>query len=1022
MKKYLILIAVALTALPSFGSHGQPKASSQFHGTGSRPRATAEQRSAVHPHGGMAARGKTAGTSTAARGKFAKRAQTSAAVATVSFVAAARFPLAGEDDDSTVQVMGDFNGDGKPDVAKIVTVSSIYNISVLLGNGDGTFQAAKLTATPSGSDDPIVVGDVNGDGKDDIVMVHPVGDNCGVAQRAGVKPAVLPCGASIDVLISNGDGTFATAVNYSVTASSLQGGLLTDINGDGKLDVLVFDNSTPGNVIELLGNGNGTFQAAATLSALSAAAPVNMFFADFNGDGKLDFAGDLNGQVQVTLGTGAGAFGTPVLLTTPDAVYEYCYSLAGDLTGDGKPEIVSMNCNGNTLTVYVNNGDGSFQTGVYYNNNGDQYQYPGGATIADMNGDGKNDLVVVNTGSGDISVFLGDGTGALKVEPLNYGVGGFAWNHPLVADFNGDGLMDLVESDDEYNLVYLQGYGDGSFRAAPSYDLPNSFSEYAYTFSVATGDFNGDGIADVVVGQSGNSGSTGVVVYLAKGDGTFYPGVSYGTSSQMRFVAVADFNGDGKLDIAATDVQAGIVQIFLGNGDGTFNTGAAYATDTGVSPAPQNVVIGDFNHDGNMDLAIANPNTSSVGVLLGHGDGTFAAAASYPVTNYFPLSIATADLNGDGYLDLAVTAYSDGPPAIGILLANNDKSGTFQAVSYYNVDGEPNYVTFGDLNGDGKPDMAVTLYAGFTYPGTIEIALGNGDGTFKTGVDYPSSSLDGGLSNTDPADIQMVDLNGDGNLDLVYINSEAGAVAVMLGNGDGTVGAPVEFPVTEYAWGMALADVNNDGAVDVLVGNDQSGGVSVLLNGAGSGTAPNYTFGTATPSVTVTAGSPATYLLDLAGLNGYNGTITFACGELPRGATCSFNPASVIALGNTPLSTTLTIDTTAAPAVAGLLRPARPGAKPDLTILVASLSGMGLIGLVLAGSGTKGRRRRPSVVLGAVLLLTLGMLAACDNDDKAKVIPPATNTPAGSYTVTVTSTGTGTGAPTHSLNVTLIVQ
>jgi len=1022
MKKYLVLMAVVLTSLPSFGSHGQPKASSQFHGTGSRPLVKAEQRSAVHPHGEGAARGKNAGTSAAARGKFAKRAQTSATVAAVSFVAAARFPLAGLDDDSTVQVMGDFNGDGKPDVAKIVTVSSVYNISVLLGNGDGTFQAAKLTATPGGGDDPIVVGDVNGDGKDDIIVVHPQGNTCGTVQKPASAARATPCvaGSSIDVLISNGDGTFATAVNYAVSGNSLVGGLLTDVNGDGKLDALVFDNATPGNVIELLGTGSGTFQAAATLAPLSAAAPGNMFFADFNGDGKLDFAGDVNGQVQVTLGTGAGTFGAPVLLITPDAVYNYCNSVAGDLTGDGKPEIVSLNCNRNTLTVYVNNGDGTFQTGVYYNNNGDQYQYAGTATIADMNGDGNNDIVVVNTGSGDVSIFLGDGTGAVKVEPVCFDIGGFAWNQPLVADFNGDGLMDVVESDDEYNLVYLQGYGDGSFRAAASYDLPNSFSEYAYSFSVATGDFNGDGIPDVVVGQSGNNGSTGVVVYLAKGDGTFYPGVSYGTSSQMRFVAVADFNGDGKLDIAATDVQAGIVQIFLGNGDGTFNTGSAYATDPGESPSPQNVVVGDFNHDGKMDLAIANPNTGSVGVLLGHGDGTFAAAASYPITNYFPLTIATADVNGDGFLDLAVTAYTEGPPAIGILLANSDNSGTFKAVTYYNVDGEPNYVTFGDLNKDGKVDMAVTLNAGLTYPGTIEIALGNGDGTFKTGVDYPSSALDGGMSNSEPANIQMLDLNGDGNLDLVYINSEAGTVAVMLGNGDGTVSAPVEFPVTEYAWGMALADVNNDGAVDVLVGNDESGGVSVLLNGAGSGTAPNYTFGTATPSVTVTAGSPASYPLDLAGLNGYTGTITFSCGELPRGATCTFNPASVIALGNTPLSTTLTIDTTAA--AAGLLRPARPGAKPDSTIWLASLSGIGLFGLLLAGSGTKGRRRRASIVLGAVLLLTLGTLAGCDNDDKAKVIPPATNTPAGSYTVTVTSTGTGTGAPTHSLNVTLIVQ
>ncbi|MGC2329378.1 MAG: VCBS repeat-containing protein [Candidatus Sulfotelmatobacter sp.] len=1035
MKKYVILVAVFLTSLPGFGAQGQPKPSSQFHGKGFRPAAKANHQTAAHPLSGAAARPaaseKTIGTKAA--GPFVKHAQSATTtLVPVSFVAGARSPLSGEDDDSTVQVMGDFNGDGKPDVAKIVSVTSVYNISVLLGNGDGTFQAAKLTATPNDSDDPIVVGDLKGDGTDDIIEVHPEGDTCDdeVRKPNSVRPAddCYPA-SSIDVLIGNGDGTFAAAVNYAISGNGLVGGLLTDVNGDGKLDVLVFDNATPANVIELLGNGDGTFQAATTLAPLSAAAPANMFFADFNGNGKLDFAGDVNGQVQVTLGTGAGTFGTPVLLITPDAVYDYCYSVAGDLTGDGKPEIVSTNCNRNTLTVYVNNGDGSFKTGVYYNNNGDQYQYPGGATIADMNGDGHNDVVVVNTEAGDISIFLGDGTGALEVQPRCYDVGGYAWNQPLVADFNGDGLLDVVESDDQYNLVYLQGYGDGTFRAAPSYDLPNSFQAYGYTFSVAAGDFNGDGIPDVVVGEAQDNGSTGVVVYLSKGDGTFYPGVSYGNSSQMRFVAVADFNGDGKLDIAATDAQAGLVQIFLGNGDGTFNLAAAYPTDSGENPNPQNVVTGDFNHDGNIDLAIANANTGSVGVLLGNGDGTFAAAASYPTTNYFPYTIATADVNGDGFLDLAVTAYSDGPPAIGILLANNDKSGTFQPVSYYNVDGEPDYVAFGDLNGDGKLDMAVTLYAGITYPGTIEIALGNGDGTFKTGVDYASSALAGGLADTEPADIQMLDLNGDGNLDLVYINSQAGTVAVALGNGDGTIAAPAEFPVTEYAWGMALADVDNDGTMDVVVGNDESGGVSVLLNGAGSGAAPNYTFGTATPSVTVTAGSAASYTLDLAGLNGYNGTITFACGELPTGATCTFNPVSVVALGGLPLTTTLSIATTARSS-AEMLRPARPGAKlypgAGSPMLLAGLSGMGLLGLLLAGSGPKGRRRRAAIVLGAVVLLTLGTLVGCDNDDRTRTItivtPPPTGTPAGSYTVTVTSTGTGTAAPTHSLNVTLIVQ
>jgi hypothetical protein len=732
----------------------------------------------------------------------------------------------------------------------------------------------------------------------------------------------------------------------------------------------------------------------------------------------LDFAGFEGSQVGVSLASGSG-WAAPVLLTTADGSYNSCFNALGDLTGDGKPEIVSVNCYElNTVTVYVNNGDGTFQPGIYYDNTGDQDEGLSEATIADVNGDGKGDVVISNQGSGGISIMLGDGTGRVVAETVTYGIGGFPWTAPLIADFNGDGLMDVVASDDYFNMVYLQGYGDGSYRAAVTYPLPNSFDQYATSGSVAIADVNGDGIPDAIVGQTGNYASTGFVVYLGKGDGTFYPGVSYGESTSLRFVAVADFNGDGKPDVAASDTNNEI-HIFLGNGDGTFAVGASpYAGSN-----PQNVVTGDFNHDGNIDLATPNVGAGTISVLLGRGDGTFADVVAYDVTGHqSPTILTAADLNGDGYLDLIVTALY-GPSAVGVFLGNSDNSGTFQPVTFTDTDGYPFYVAFGDLNKDGKLDMAITESQGTVYPGLIQVALGNGDGTFGALTAYPSTTLG---SYPNPADIQILDLNGDGNPDLVYINESFGTVAVMLGNGDGTVNAPVEFPGNGANLGLALADVNGDGVVDVVIGNVYSGGPTTFLNAAGSGTAPNYTMGTKTPSVTVAAGSPASYTLDLAGLNGYTGTITFACGELPTAATCSFNPSSVIALGNTGLTTTLTIDTTVRSG--SLLQPARPGSQSGAPILLAALSGMGLFGLLLAGSGAKGRRRRAAIVLGAVLLVTLGMLAACDNDTAAKIPPPppppppATGTPAGSYLVTVTSTGTGTGAPTHSVNVILVVQ
>ncbi len=1051
MKRYLVLITLFLSSLPGFGSNRQPSRSSQFHINKSHTSGKAvsdkadraKRNAAVHARDGMKRPPvpMQARTNTAHKGSFAARpfgVKSNSSSATVNFIAGARTAWAGTDDDETESVMGDFNGDGNMDVAKVTFVEGegpAYQISVLLGNGDGTFQTAIVTPTPSNADDTILVGDVNGDGNDDIIQVHPQGDNCDVAQKAGAKARVargakpqttLPCGSSMDVLISNGDGTFAAAVNYPVVVNSLQGGLLTDVDGDGKLDVLAFDNATPANVVVMLGDGSGVFAAATSPGTLTTSAPNGMIFGDFNGDGKIDFAGwTESNQLQVTLASGAGLYANaPVSLATPDGNYGACNSETGDLNGDSKPEIVSFNCNENTITVYVNNGDGTFATGVYYNNTSDQYEDIADGTIADLNGDGKNDIVAINDEAGEVSVFLGHGDGTVNVQAQSFDVSGYAWNTPLIGDFNGDGIADVVESDDLYNLVYLQGYGDGTSLAAPTYGLPNSFDQGAYSFSVATGDFNGDGIPDVVVGQVRDYGSTGVVVYLGKGDGTFYPGDSYGSSPSMSFVAVGDFNGDGKLDIAAIDEQNDLLQIFLGNGDGTFSIGGTYPTSSAGSPAAQGLVVGDFDKDGKLDIAVANANAGDVGVLLGNGDGSFAAPVSYPITGYAAFNIAAADLNGDGYLDLAVTAYTDGPAMVGVLLSNSETPGTFGTVHFVAVNGSPENIALGDLDKDGKIDMAVTEESGATFNGQLEIFLNSdGAGTFTAApTAYAASTFGGVTGDSYPLDIQIFDLNGDGNLDLVYVNDDYGTVAVALGNGDGTIAAPVEFASTEYVEGLALADVNSDGAMDVLTGDDEAGGFSVMLNANGTGTSGNYTLGSPTPTATVTAGASASYPLNLAGLNGYTGTITFTCGELPTGATCSFSPASVVATGNMPLTTTLTITTTAG-ATANLMRPARPGSQhnsqPGSPALLASLGGMGLFGLVLAGTGKKGRQRRAGVVLGLMLLLMMITAVGCDNDSAKKA---STATPAGSYTVVVTSTGTGTAAPTHSVNLTMIVQ
>ena len=377
-----------------------------------------------------------------------------------------------------------------------------------------------------------------------------------------------------------------------------------------------------------------------------------------------------------------------------------------------------------------------------------------------------------------------------------------------------------------------------------------------------------------------------------------------------------------------------------------------------------------------------------------------------------PYGIAAADINGDGYLDIAVTLQTNSANTVAVVLNNDGGAGNFYPESDVALGtGYAVYVALGDLNGDGKPDMVVSLNQGANYPAALVMALGNGDGTFKTPTAYPSSAQDGGFGEAGAANVQLVDFNGDGNLDLVYLNEDFGTVGLMLGNGDGTFGTPVEFPTTERAWGMALADLNNDGAIDVTTADDESGGVTVLLND--SGATANYSLGAQIPSVVVAAGSPATYDLTLAANNLYNGTITLRCtSSLPAGAACSFSPAWVVVHGNHLLSSALTITTTAPQSA--LARPVHPNSNPGAPRFLASLGGFGLFGLILAG------KKRAHVQMGVFLgVMLLGMitLVACSGVSSAE----ATGTPPGSYTVIVTATGTGTGAPTHTLKLTLIV-
>jgi len=315
---------------------------------------------------------------------------------------------------------------------------------------------------------------------------------------------------------------------------------------------------------------------------------------------------------------------------------------------------------------------------------------PKSIRLADFNGDGKPDIVVVNAaGSGTVSVLLnlGSATFSLPVATQTGGLGGIALTS---GDYNHDGKTDLaVVNNLSNNVSILLGNGDGTLR------LSSFAGVHGGPVAVTEADFNRDGNADLAVV---NSLTGDVTVLLGKSDGTFGRGTNVFVGGAPTGITAGDFNGDGIPDLAVANGALGqqLVYIFLGNGDGTFRSGGTAP----VGNEPFGLVAYDFNHDGKKDLAVANLAANSMSVLLGIGNGTFRPAVNYPAGNG-PVSIGTGSFTSGGNADLAVCA--DISAEVLLWLGNGD--GTFQMPQAVPAGGFCNSLAVGDLNHDGKTDI-----------------------------------------------------------------------------------------------------------------------------------------------------------------------------------------------------------------------------------------------------------------------------------------------------------------------------
>lgn len=332
---------------------------------------------------------------------------------------------------------------------------------------------------------------------------------------------------------------------------------------------------------------------------------------------------------------------------------------------------------------------------------------PSSIAVGDLNGDGKPDIVIANnTGtfgnnsSGSITVLLNNGHGTFHVAS-NFPVEPYPWSVAL-ADVNNDGKFDIVSSSIWNGDVYVMlGASDGTFSSPITSSLlapPYTSSGNIYPQGVALGNLNGDSYLDVVLANQAGVGTDGyVTVLFGDGTGHFYSPTNY-VAIRSRSLVLADFNHDGKLDIAVDRYEGSVISVLLNNGNGTFGGTTNFATGDSWGGS-DTIVAADFNGDGISDLATANNDSQSVSVLLGRGDGIFFNAAVYPVSDY-ARGLAIGDFDYDGNIDLVASTYG------GYLIFLKGKGdGTFSVQPPLYIGGVSFAVAAADFDTNGTPDL-----------------------------------------------------------------------------------------------------------------------------------------------------------------------------------------------------------------------------------------------------------------------------------------------------------------------------
>jgi len=640
----------------------------------------------------------------------------------------------------------------------------------------------------------IAIADFNNDTNPDLAVLN---NNCPSSPCAGA--------GSVSILLGNGDGTFQSQLTTTVGNNPLALGA-ADLNGDLNVDVIV-TNSADNTASILINRGGGLLTLKKNYT--TGVAPAGLVIGDFNDDTKLDLIVANTGDSTIWFfkGSGNGTFLSPFVFPTglnPVGL------VTADFNSDQIPDLATANTGASTISILINRG----KAGGFGFIPPADFPVAGPATqlvTTDLNNDGQLDLAVASPSMNAVSVLLSAGNANFHPH-VDYATGAnpvaLTTTQGGALDFTGDGTPDLAVVNSVDNSVsVLANAGPGVFQARRDVSIGNQPS------SIATGDLNGDQIKDMVIAnRNGNS----LLLLFGNGDGTFSPSGTLPTGSNPSWVTAADLNHDGMLDLVSTNAGDNTISVFLAAGSGTFQTAVPYT----VGKHPVYSVAADFNKDGYPDLAVVNQNDPSISVFLNNRDGTFRFSKSYFTgSGTAPTAIAAADL-GTGNISLVVADGTAGSVSVFV----GKGTGAFSPAVGYTVGSNATGVAIQDFDQDGRNDLIVVNNGS----NSVSFLQGNGDGTFINRADYPTTST--------PYLAAAADFNGDGFQDIAVSSSSSTSdrVSILLGNGNGSFRPGMQhisvFASKGLGEALAVDDFNNDGVSDIVVGDQFASSISIFLN------------------------------------------------------------------------------------------------------------------------------------------------------------------------------------------------